>query len=176
MSCGRHPSTPRAGWKRLGLLVGGFATVGLVAFHGILFWERVRDLSIFEPLVLLEWLLAAFLLVAMLHLRKRGIPLLHGRRALAFWLLVLFLHVMLAPPAVEWLEEHSGLLLVIPVSGLLAALAPRALRRLSRHASRPVTPGFWRRRHRPSRAPTDPGHPFQLFARPPPLFESSLLG
>jgi hypothetical protein len=171
MTFRNHRSTTSAGWRRLLPLSGALLSIGLVAFHAVLFWERIRDLSIFEPLVLVEWSLAVLLLVAMQQLRKRKIPLFRGRQALAFWLLVLLLHVMAAPPAVEWFEEHAGLLLALPVTGLLAMLARRALRRVSRHANQATTPVFWRRRHRPARAPADPGHPFQLFARPPPLFE-----
>jgi len=172
-----HRSTRRTGWHRLGVLLGAALTAALVAFHAVLFWERVRDLSIFEPLVLLEWLLAVLLVVAMLLLRKRQVSLLWGRQALAFWLLVLLLHLMAIPPAVEWFEEHSGLLLALPVSSLLVALARRALKLVARQVPRPVTPVIWRQRRRgPSRAPTEPDHPFQLFPRPPPFFESSLLG
>ena len=177
MTSSEHRSTRRAGWRRLSLLLGALLTAALVVFHAILFWERVRDLSIFEPLVLLEWLLAVLLLVAIGQLRKRRVSLLRGRQALAFWLLVLLLHLIGAPPAAEWFEEHSPLLLALPVGRLLVALAHRALKLLPRRrAARPATPVLWQRRHRPSRAPTDPGHPFQLFPRPPPCFESSLLG
>jgi hypothetical protein len=171
MTFRNHQSTRASGWRRLLPVSGGLLGIALVIFHAVLFWERIRDLSIFEPLVLVEWSLAVLLVVAMLQLRKRGISLLRGRQALAFWSLVLLLHLVAAPPAVEWFEEHSALLLALPVTGLLAALARRALRKVSRHVIRVTTPVFWRRRRRPARAPTDPGHPYQLFARPPPLFE-----
>lgn len=176
MISSEHRSRRGAVRHRLSLQLGALLTAVLVVFHAVLFWERVRDLSIFEPLVLLQWLLAILLIVAMRHLHNRQVSLLRGRQALAFWLLILLLHLMAVPPAAEWAEEHSGLLLALPVSYLLLALARRTLKLLPRSAPRPTSRVIWQRRRRPSRAPTDTGHPFRVFPRPPPFLESDPIG
>ncbi len=176
MTSSDHRSRRGAVRHRLSLQLGTLLAAVLVVFHAVLFWERVRDLSIFEPLVLLQWLLAILLIVAMRHPHKRQVSLLRGRLALAFWLLILLLHLMAIPPAAEWAEEHSGLLLALPVSYLLLALARRTLKLLPRLAPCPTSHVIWQRRRRPSRAPTDAQHPFQIFPRPPPSFESNPIG
>lgn len=158
-------------WRRLSLFLGGPLAAGLVVFHVDLFWDRIRDRSILEPLILVQWLFAALLVGVMWHLHRRQVSLFRGRRALAFWLMVLLLHVM-APEAVEWIDDHSALLLAIPVAPIVLMLFRSAFG-LLRRSPRPASPvSVWRRRHPLGRAPTDPGHPRALFARPPPSFES----
>ena len=71
------------------------AVLVLVAFHAALFWERMADASILEPVILLKYVLALALLgVASSY--KRWVPdALQGRRlALVFWLAVLLMHLV----------------------------------------------------------------------------------
>jgi len=161
----------RLTWQQLGMAFGSLTTGALVAFHAVLLWARIRDLSIFQPLVALEWLAGLLMLVVLWHLRRQRVPLFRGRKALAFWLLVLLLHLIAAPPAAGWVAEPSGLLLALPATwglvswvALLVALWAVSIRRQAH------LPAAHRRRGSPSAgSAASPGHPFQLFARPPPF-------
>ncbi len=66
---------------------------GLVVFHAVLFLERIADASLAHPEVLAQWIGALLLVAGASALRRQGVPLLSGRKALVFWLLVLMLHV-----------------------------------------------------------------------------------
>jgi hypothetical protein len=84
----------RALLSSLGLAVA--AT--LVVLHASLLWDRVVQGRLSDPVVALRWLAAVVLMGALLALRRRGVSLLWGRRALVFWLLVLLLHAGAAVP------------------------------------------------------------------------------
>ena len=89
----------------------------LVPLHVALLWDRFSHGRLSDPEVALRWLGAAVLTVAVLALRRLGIPLLWGRRALVFWLLVLLLHAGAAAP--EDPAAHATpvrLLFVVPAS------------------------------------------------------------
>lgn len=98
--------------------MGHAALWAVVLFHGWLLWQRITDLTLLEPLVALSWGLAALVLVGFVRLRRAGVPLFRGRRALAMWLLVLLLHAG-AVPAIDGQQPviESGLLLVTTVWG-----------------------------------------------------------
>ena len=99
----------------------------LVAYHFVLLGQRLADLSLFQPAVALRWLITVALLYALRRMHAAGLPLIWGRRALAFWLLVLLLHVSFLGPLSEeanaggdW-STSAGLALVLP------AMAPLVL-------------------------------------------------
>ncbi len=128
--------SPRARWLLLGPLA---AVAGLVAgFHVLLLWERVRSLSLLEPAVASRWLATLALLYGAGRLIRAGVPLHRGRTALAFWLLVLLLHLSflgpLAAPAPAGLGG-GGLLLLLPPAGALLVLTGLAGLALGRPAS-----------------------------------------
>ena len=116
--------------------LGLAAAATLVVLHVSILWDRVAQGRLTEPAVALRWLAALVLMVALLALRRRGVSLLWGRRALVFWLLVLLLHAGAAvpqDPTPRLAPEH--LLFVVPaVAGpaclllvLLLTLVSRAL-------------------------------------------------
>lgn len=154
--------------RRLGLLFLGGAAATLVGFHLVLFVERLRDQSILEPRVALQWLGALALLAFLGYLKNRGVSLVSGRSALAFWLLVLLLHVVPHAPAPVPTTGSGDLLLALPnlwmavaIGLFLGILRPRgdalAVRR----------PGS--RLPRLDRRPFEAGFASSLSARPPPF-------
>lgn len=153
--------------RRLGLLLAGGGGATLVGFHLVLFVERLRDLSILEPRVAVQWLGAGLLLAFLGYLKSRRVSLLSGRSALAFWLLVLLLHVVPHAPAPVPTPGSGDLLLALPnvwmavAIGLLVALRLRGdAREVRRLASR-----LQERAERPF----EPGFASSLYARPPPF-------
>jgi len=100
--------------------VSGLALVAiatLVLLHMAVLWDRVVHGRLTDPEVGLRWLGAAVLIAGLLVLRRLGIPLLWGRRALVFWLLVLLLHAGATAPDSPALHADSvRLLFVMPAS------------------------------------------------------------
>jgi hypothetical protein len=80
-------------WARLGI-----AAV-LLGFHVALFWSHLDTGRLFEPGVALRWSIGVVLLGLLVGLRRVGVPVLWGRRALVVWVLVALLHVNAAAPA-----------------------------------------------------------------------------
>src|SRR5512142_695866 len=78
--------------------LGLVAVVSLVLLHVSILWARVTQGRLAEPVIALRWGAAFVLLFALVALRRRGVPLLWGRRALVFWLLVLVLHAGMGVP------------------------------------------------------------------------------
>jgi hypothetical protein len=103
--------------------LGLVAVASLVLLHVSLLWARVTQGRLGEPVIAFRWIAAVVLLLALLALRRRGVPILWGRRALVFWLLVLVLHAGTGVP-----QDSSArvapeqLLFVMP-----AAVAPACL-------------------------------------------------
>lgn len=93
--------------------LGGVAL--LVAFHGWLFTLRLVEGRFAEPGVALRWAAAVLLLAGLAALRRAGVPLLWGRKALVFWVLVVLLHWTAAPVAEPGLEV-DGLLIALPAT------------------------------------------------------------
>ena len=162
-------TTSRSWPKSIGLGLAGATIAALVAFHSVLFAERLRDLSILEPGVAIQWVGAAVLLALLAYFKKQLVPLLTGRSAIAFWLLVLLLHLV---PAAAATPPGSGvdLLLTMPVAWLAAGLIILATH-LLHHSDQPVAnrADLWCRL-RSRRAPPLAGPLFvsDLYARPPP--------
>jgi hypothetical protein len=113
--------TPRL--RPLASGLGLVAVAGLVLLHVSILWARITQGRLGEPAIALRWAAAVVLLLALAALRRRGVSLLWGRRALVFWMLVLLLHAGTSLP------QEAGprvaperLLFVVP-----AAVAPACL-------------------------------------------------
>jgi hypothetical protein len=111
------------------------AGAGLALFHAALLAGRLADDSIAEPGVGLRWGLAALLGALAVDLRRRGLPLFHGRSGLVFWLLALLLHVGALPAPSPVRSEE--LLLALPAGALAALAAGGLLARAVGSATRP---------------------------------------
>lgn len=149
----------------------------LIAFHGLLLWQRIVDLTLFQPIPALRWLATLAVLVGIWRLWRRGDSLVRGRRAGVLWLLVLLLHVSLLAPSggsealLDARPDASGLLLVLPVATVAVALWRLVLRgRLRRVRFGAPSPGSTL-----ARSPFPPhfaclaGFLPSLACRPPPL-------
>lgn len=132
-------SRPVANARARKLLVSLSATLlisFLAAFHAVLLWQRVIDLSLFRPIPAIRWLATLAFLVALYRLHRGGVSLVKGRSALVFWLLVLLLHVgfqgPLASPAADLQEltGGAGLLLALPAITVTLGCFFPAIRRL----------------------------------------------
>ena len=121
-------ATPRL--RRLLLVAPSvIAAAILVAYHLVLLGQRLADLSLFQPAVALRWLITVALLFALRRMHASGVPMVCGRRALAFWLLVLLLHASFLGPLSEeataggdW-STSAGLALVLPAMAPLVLLS-----------------------------------------------------
>ena len=165
-----RPSPRRLVPAALGRAVVGLVTLALVAFHAVLFVRRLRDLSIFEPSVALRWSGTLLLIALLAAFVRRGTSLVRGRSALAFWLLVLLLHTIPTPAALDG-ATPADVLVAVPASSLLAATLAVALlltALLVRSATVTAARVAWRRRGRIGPNEVDSGYCSLLFARPPP--------
>ena len=159
----------RSRLSRLGLVLGSGAVAALVLFHVALFARRIEDLSILQPAIALQWLATIGLLLFLGYLRRKGVPLFAGRSALAFWLLVLLLHLVPGTPTtlLDW--EHTDLLLALPTTWLAAAVLLLAVLQVLAGTSAPRPDDGMRRLYQRRGPPrVDPGFDSRLFARPPP--------
>jgi hypothetical protein len=103
--------------------LGLVAVAGLVLLHVAILWARITQGRLGEPAIALRWAAAVVLLLALVALRRRGVSLLWGRRALVFWMLVLLLHAGTSLPAEAGPRvAPERLLFVVP-----AAVAPACL-------------------------------------------------
>jgi hypothetical protein len=109
--------------RRLVSSLGLTAVATLVVLHASILWDRVANGRIGEPGVALRWCAAGVLVAGLIALRRRGVSLLWGRKALVLWLLVLLLHAGAAVPQDPTPLVAPGQLLVV----LPAALAPACL-------------------------------------------------
>ena len=111
--------------KRALLLSGPFVVCALVAYHLVLFWDRVADQSLFQPQVALRWLLTLVFVWVAWRFRGAGVPILRGRKALVFWLMVALLHASFVGPLAEeglgTSAEGGELSLLLVVPGILVA-------------------------------------------------------
>jgi hypothetical protein len=186
MATAGNPSAPRHPAERPGsacpaqagatipALLGRAVPLGLASFHAWLFWTHATSGRLLEPGTAIRWLLAALLLGGFIALRRLGLPILFGRRALVLWLLVGLLHCHAAwsegpvldtlslPPSLtafasQLVDAAGGVLLGL---GLLIVLARR-------HAIRPRALPFREARSRAA-SPTLGSRGFRLSPRPPP--------
>jgi hypothetical protein len=143
--------------------------VALVLFHAALLWARVSAGRLADPNVGLRWAGAALLIAALIVLRRRGVSLFWGRRALVFWLLVLLLHAGIAAPVpLTFHADSAKLLFVLPASAAPLALAfSLMLARLLREHDE-LRPVACRSRTGDGRPATRRGVLLQLAPRAPP--------
>ena len=73
------------------------SALALIVFHAALLWNQIGDGRVLDPVVAVRWGVGAVLLGALAALRRAGVPLLWGRRALVVWVLVAVMHVTAAP-------------------------------------------------------------------------------
>jgi hypothetical protein len=174
-----RPWPARAGVRKILLSASAALLISLLfAFHALLLWQRVLDLSLFKPVPAIRWLATAALLIGLYRLRRRGVSLLRGRKAVVLWLLVLLLLVSFwgpLPAATSTFEgwAGSGLLLALPaISIVLGLISPSIWKLLARaralRASRDL-PKVAFVRHSQSYA-TRAGVLPILSCRPPPVF------
>jgi FtsH-binding integral membrane protein len=120
----------------------------LVAFHGWLFAGRLAGGELLEPAVALRWIASVLLVIALLGLRRAGVPLIRGRKALVFWVLVLLLHWTATPlaerglPVNELLIAAPGVITLAVGVGLVLAtvLVRRRVRPPRMTRIRPLPP------------------------------------
>jgi hypothetical protein len=156
------------------------SVVLLLAFHGLIFWKQLASGALADPARAFGWAIGVALFAAMIALRRAGVPLLWGRRALVVWLMVTLLHVgafKAGQPATTALDAAADValtLFTVPSSAVFVALLAGLLAALASLRSRRASPAssgaaFLRRRnhdehitHRyrrcplPSRAPPLP--------------------
>lgn len=147
------------------------ATGGLWAallwFHAHLLWDRITNLTLFEPLVALRWGTAVLLIAALVRLQHIGVPLFRGRRALILWLVILLLHAGSVAAVGSQLE-------IVADFGLLIALSLWFLALEDVFGKRTRTAGLvlrrtWVPQLAPARLPCAAGSLDPLSPRPPPL-------
>ena len=92
----RPVRVPRRARRAFTLLVA-LTGAALVAFHIALFAVQAGAGRLVEPALAVKWGVSVLLCVALLGLKRSGVPLLWGRRALAVWLLAGLLHWNTAP-------------------------------------------------------------------------------
>jgi hypothetical protein len=93
------PGALRGHLARMAVSLRLAAVVLLLVFHAGLLWTHIVGGRLFEPAVALRWGIGFLLLGLLVALRRVGVPVLWGRRALVVWVLVALLHVSAALPA-----------------------------------------------------------------------------
>jgi len=162
---GRGPSRGLKPIRRWALI----ASVGaLSALHVLLLVDRLRDLSIGEPTVLTRWIASLLLLVGIVALRRRGLPVFHGRQGAAIALAILLLHAG-SIPALPASGGLGTLLLALPF-GLTAGLAGAALARRGLRSPGRGLPSLLRRAAEAAATPlrAAPALALRFAPRPPP--------
>ena len=156
-------------------LVGLVALLALASFHAWLFWTHATSGRLLEPGTAARWLVAALILGGFMALRRLGLPVLLGRKALVLWLLVVLLHCHAAWSAGPGLDTVSlpqsvtvfASQLGVAAGGVLLGLALLILL-ARRHAIRPRALPC-REARSLAGSPTLGSHGFPFSPRPPPL-------
>lgn len=115
----------RAAW-RVVRGAGVLALAILAIFHVSLFWDRLVDGQLLDPLVAGRWLAAAGITAGLIALRRCGVSLVSGRRALVVWLLVVLLHWTARPGSVvadQGQPATSDLIFVVPSTAAAALVS-----------------------------------------------------
>lgn len=154
-------------FRRIAAGLGGL----LVLFHLWLFGSQLWEGQLAELGPVLRWAMAAGLAGALVGLRRSGASLVHGRKAVAIWLLAALLHAPAmgdsqAPPSPALAEVVTTIVQVAAASlslGLGLALLALVLRRVpARQLAIARAVGRGRVR------PLDPGRSLHVTSRPPP--------
>lgn len=105
--------------------------LAVTGHHLWLLWSRLTSGQLLDPDIGLRWAAGLPLILALAALRRCGVPLLWGRKALAYWLVVLLFHgVATGPvpePGVDYAQADAQALFVWPVSVAPLVLAVAAL-------------------------------------------------
>jgi hypothetical protein len=175
----RGPGAAVASIRRTATRVLHASIVLLIAFHGVIFWKQLASGALADPARAFGWAVGVALFAAMIALRRAGVPLLWGRRALVVWLMVTLLHVgafKAGQPALTALDAAADVALtlftvpspVVTIALLASLLLALASLRSRTRGARPLGAAFLRRRnhddrltHRCQRSP--------LPSRAPPL-------
>jgi hypothetical protein len=126
----QSPGRMFRGARRAFTLLAALAGAALVVFHVALFAVQAGAGRLVEPALAAKWGVSLLLCLALLALKRSGVPLLWGRRALAVWLLAGLLHWNTAPapeagqPSLPQIivELQSSAGLVLLGTGLLLTL------------------------------------------------------
>jgi hypothetical protein len=115
------------------------AALALVVFHLVLFWDQIGDGRLLDPAVAVRWGMSALLVVAFAALRRAGVPVLWGRRALVVWVLVALLHWAAVPGGdidgiTQGGAQAAQVLFDVPIAGAAALLLAASAMLLFFHA------------------------------------------
>lgn len=102
--------------------IGTACVVVLLAFHAWLFLGRAAAGQLVEPAHALRWSAAGLLLLALLVLRRLRVPLLWGRKAAVFWLLVALAHSNVIQPTTPREADGGSLDWVLALPAVAAPL------------------------------------------------------
>jgi hypothetical protein len=105
------------------LLSGAAVALGLL--HAWIF-VRQAAAGTLTPETLLKWLAAAGLLAALVVLRRQGVPLFRGRKAVAVWVLAALLHAPAIGERLDALETPALPEVAMTLSQTLASAASLA--------------------------------------------------
>lgn len=100
------------------------SALALGGFHAWLFVRQVASGDLASPGTLLKWLAAAALIAALVALRRQGVPLLRGRKAIAVWALAGLLHAPAIGDRIATLDTPVIPEVVITLSKSVASVAP----------------------------------------------------
>jgi hypothetical protein len=103
------------------LLSGAGAALGL--FHVWLFGRQAMEGALASPGLLLKWLAAFGLAAALVALRRKGVSLVRGRKAVAVWVLAALLHAPAIGERVSALDIPAVPEAVLTFSELIAPVA-----------------------------------------------------
>jgi hypothetical protein len=161
--------------RAVGRVVYG-AIVALAAFHVWLLAAQIGGGQFFEPVVAVRWLAGALILSGFAALRRLGVPLLRGRKAIVLWLFVVLLHLHVIASPTDFAasmsaaipEAVTGLGAPVALAPFFAAVGLLFLARASRRtAGRPRVSGFCPARPALRGGPRS-GYIPQSSTRPPP--------
>jgi hypothetical protein len=96
----------------------------LASFHVWLLVTQFGTGTISDPDVAFRWVAGALILTGFALLRRLGIPLLWGRRAVVLWLFVVLLHLHAFGSPTDWAAEMSAIPEAVTAVAARVALGP----------------------------------------------------
>ena len=148
------------------------SALALGAFHAWLFVRQAASGDLASPETLVKWLAAAGLIAALVALRRQGVPLLRGRRAIAVWALAGLLHAPAIGERIATLDTpvipeaaitlSQSLISIAPLAAALLLFAAAREHLIARSAMRRAAAAFVAPRLQPPRAS------LRFSPRPPP--------